>query len=90
MDIDPSSVVALNHAVAVGERDGPEAGLHKAIQLAESKTMQRYYLFFAAQADFLRRLGRTADAQIAYEQAIELTANTAEKKFLAKQLAKAS
>lgn len=86
MAIDPSAVVALNYAVAIGERDGPEAGLRQVMQLAESATMQRYYLFYSTQADFLRRLQRTNEAKDAYARAIELAENAVEKDFLAQQL----
>ncbi len=85
MEIDPSAVVALNHAVAIGERDGPEAGLQQVMQLAESATMQRYYLFYSTQGEFLRRLNRTKPAQQAYARAIELTANESERAFLTAQ-----
>jgi len=90
MDIDPSAIVALNHAVAIGERDGPQAGLQKVMQLAESATLQRYYLFFSTQADFLCRLGRNHEACEAYATAIELTENIAEREFLNRQRAKVS
>lgn len=86
MEIDPSSVVALNYAVAIGERDGARAGLEKVMQLAESATMQRYYLFFSTQAEFLRRLGENAKARVAYSKALELVENEVEKTFLVSQL----
>ena len=86
MDLDPSAVVALNYAVAIGERDGPEAGLQYVMRLAESATMQRYYLFYSAQAEFLRRLQRSDEARAAYCQAIELTENLIEKAFLKARL----
>lgn len=82
MTLDPSAVVALNHAVAIGERDGAEAGLQQVMQLADSATMQRYYLFYSTQAEFLRRLKRDREAHAAYSRAIELVENQIEKAFL--------
>jgi RNA polymerase sigma-70 factor (ECF subfamily) len=45
-----------------------------------------YYLFHAIRADLLRRLGRDAEAAKAYEAAIELTDNAAERDFLGRRL----
>ena len=56
----PTPVVALNRAVAVGEVDGPAAGLAAVDALAAD--LDRYHLFHATRADLLRRLDRQADA----------------------------
>jgi RNA polymerase sigma-70 factor (ECF subfamily) len=74
----PSPVVALNRAVAVAEVDGPEA----ALDVLEDLHLDNYHLFHAIRADLLRRLGRRADSALAYEAAIALSANTAERAFL--------
>jgi RNA polymerase sigma-70 factor (ECF subfamily) len=74
----PTSIVALNRAVAVAEVQGPDA----ALTLVESLDLDRYYLFHAIRADLLRRLGRRAEAAEAYEAAIARTENTAERAFL--------
>jgi len=75
---DPSPVVALNRAVAVAEVDGPRTGL----ALVDALDLGAYYLFHAIRADLLRRLGRDVEARTAYETAIELTDNAAERGFL--------
>lgn len=74
----PSPVVALNRAVAVGEVDGPLASL----SLVDGLDLDGYYLFHAIRADLLRRLGRTAEAALAYDAALARTANAAERAFL--------
>ena len=79
----PSPVVALNHAVAVAMRDGPEAGLHLLDGIAG---LERYHLYHAGRADLLRRCGRTADAAAAYERALELAGNPVERRFLRERL----
>jgi RNA polymerase sigma-70 factor (ECF subfamily) len=71
-------VVALNRAVAVAEVHGPEAGL----ALLEDLDLESYYLFHAIRADLLVRLDRKTEAAAAYESAIGLTANAAERSFL--------
>ena len=75
---DPSPVVALNRAVAVAEVDGPGT----ALALVDALDLGAYHLFHAIRADLLRRLGRDAEAGAAYEAAIELTDNAAERAFL--------
>jgi RNA polymerase sigma-70 factor, ECF subfamily len=74
----PTPVVALNRAVAVAEVHGPEASL----ALLEDLGLDNYYLFHAIRADLLVRLGRKTEAATAYESAIGLTANAAERAFL--------
>ena len=78
MAVAPSPVVALNRAVALAEVEGPEAGLG----LVDGLALDGYHLFHAIRADLLRRLGREAEAADAYEAAIALTENTAERDFL--------
>jgi RNA polymerase sigma-70 factor (ECF subfamily) len=80
--IAPSPVVALNRAVAVAEVRGPEAGLAAVDALAAEPAMGGYRFFHAARADLLRRLGRTAEAVEAYDQALALDPNEPERAFL--------
>jgi RNA polymerase sigma-70 factor, ECF subfamily len=81
-----SSVVELNRAVAVGQRDGPQAGLDALGPLLAEPSLAAYGYLSAARADFLRRLGRTAEAADAYREALALTDNDAERKFLSGRL----
>ena len=82
----PSPVVALNRAVAVGFADGPGAGLTDLDALAERPELAGYGYLSASRADFLRRLGRTDEARLAYQEALLLTENAAERAFLAARL----
>jgi RNA polymerase sigma-70 factor (ECF subfamily) len=82
----PSPVVDLNCAVAVAMADGPDAGLAALDRLQHEPTLQRSHLYHAARADLLRRVGRTDDARAAYEHALSLTANAAERAFLQRRL----
>ena len=74
----PSPVVALNRAVAVAEVDGPLA----ALALVDGLELENYPLFHAIRADLLVRAGRKPEAAGAYDAAIRLTTNTAERAFL--------
>jgi RNA polymerase sigma-70 factor (ECF subfamily) len=80
LTLNPTPVVALNRAVAVAEVGGPDKGLSELAGLE----LDGYYLFHAIRADLLLRLGRNAEAAAAYERAISLTANVAERAFLAR------
>jgi RNA polymerase sigma-70 factor (ECF subfamily) len=78
----PGPVVALNRAVAVAEVEGPAA----ALTLVEDLGLTGFHLFHAIRADLLRRLGRTAEAEQAYEAAIAGAQNAAERDFLQRSL----
>jgi RNA polymerase sigma-70 factor (ECF subfamily) len=81
----PTPVVALNRAVAVAELHGPAEGLRlvEDLQAGQGKRgLDDYYLFHAARADLLRRLGRPAEAAQAYAAAMALAGNAAERDFL--------
>ncbi|MFB9317200.1 RNA polymerase sigma factor [Cryptosporangium minutisporangium] len=79
-------VVALNRAVAVAMVDGPAAGLAAVEVLEASGELAGYHYLPAAKADFLRRLGRFAEAADAYAAALALTDNAAEQDFLRDRL----
>ena len=78
-----SPVVELNRAAAVGEANGPEAGLEIVDRLTG---LEDYPYLYSARAELLRRLGRTADARDAYARAIELTPDEAERRVFARRL----
>jgi RNA polymerase sigma-70 factor (ECF subfamily) len=78
LSIAPSPVVALNRAVALAEVEGPNAALAG----VEGLGLDRYYLFHAIRADLLQRLGRNAEAGLAYEAAIARCENATERAFL--------
>ena len=76
---DPSPVVALNRAVAVGFAEGPEAGL---AALPDDPRLERYAPFYAARYELLRRTGDADAAAAALDTAIALTTNEAERDAL--------
>jgi RNA polymerase sigma-70 factor (ECF subfamily) len=78
--LDPSPIVALNRAVAVGELDGPEVALALVDRL--DGTLAGYPPYHATRAALLRRLGRTEESRAAYDEAIGLAGNTAEIAYL--------
>jgi RNA polymerase sigma-70 factor (ECF subfamily) len=84
----PTSVIALNRAVAVAMADGPDRGLPFVEELADE--LDGYHLFHAARADLLRRLERRADAAEAYTRALGLVTNPTERAYLERRLAELS
>lgn len=81
--LDPSPVVALNRAIAVGELDGPHVALAQVDALAER--LDGYHALHATRADLLRRLGRSPEARAAYDRAIGLARNSAESAYLTRR-----
>lgn len=82
----PSPVIALNRAVAVGFRDGPAAGLVELDSLAGVPELAAYHLAPATRANFLRRLGRTSEASAAYREARDLAPTDADRRLLDRRL----
>ncbi|GAB3872745.1 hypothetical protein GCM10027610_138700 [Dactylosporangium cerinum] len=82
----PSPVVALNRAAAVAMRDGPAAGLALLDELTEEPRLRGYHPLPAARADLLARLGRTAEAATAYQEAIALAGTDPERSLLRRRL----
>jgi RNA polymerase sigma-70 factor (ECF subfamily) len=79
-------VVALNRAVALAEVEGPEAALAAVAELERDGRLAGYRYLPATKADLLQRLGRTAEAAVAYRDALELGGNAAEQEFLGERL----
>ena len=84
--VNPSPVVELNRAVAVGLASGPAAGLELLEPLLADKTLERYQPLHAAHAELLARAGDAERADRAYERAIELSANAVERAELERRL----
>ena len=78
--------MALNRAVALAEVEGPAA----ALALVEGLDLDAYYLLHAIRADLLRRMGRSAEAALAYDAALVRTDNAAEKDLLRRRRVAAS
>ena len=86
LNLTPSPVVALNHAVAVAMGGGIEDALKRIDDLGSAGELDQYYLFHAARADLLRRLNQTREAAAAYGKAAALAPNPLEVDFLSRRL----
>jgi len=84
--LNPSPVIELNRAAAVGLASGPAAGLELLEPLLGDPALERYQPLYAAHADLLRRAGDAEGAASAYEEAIALTTNAVEREELERRL----
>jgi RNA polymerase sigma-70 factor, ECF subfamily len=78
-----SAVVEMNRAIAVAEAAGTEAGL----TLVDRLDLDGYQYFHSTRADLLRRMGRTDEARIEYQRALELAHTEPERRFLRRRVA---
>ncbi len=87
MRMSPSPVVELNRAVALAARDGAQVGLEVVEAIRARGELTDYYLLHAARADFYRQLGQIEAAKAAYLEAIALTQQEPERRFLRDKIA---
>ena len=85
--ISPSPVVDLNRAAAIAMRDGPAAGLAALDAVMQRGDLSDYYLAYSSRGELCRRLGRYREARQGYAQAIALSRQEPERRFLERRLA---
>jgi len=83
----PSPVVALSRAIAVAQRDGPEAGLDALTAIDNPGQLARYPFHAAARGELELQCGRPEAARAQFAAALALARNLAERRFLEKRLA---
>jgi RNA polymerase sigma-70 factor (ECF subfamily) len=74
----PTPIVALNRAIALAEVEGPGP----ALALVDALALDEYHPYHVARADLLHRLGRDAEARAAYDAALALVGNAAERRLI--------
>jgi predicted RNA polymerase sigma factor len=84
-----SPIIELNRAVAVGMAEGPAAALAIVDGLANEPVLKAYHLLPSVRGDLLHKLGRFAEARVAFETAAGLAGNTREQEFLKRRAAEA-
>ena len=87
MAMRPSPIVALNRAIAIAQREGPERGLREIRAIANSERLQDYPFYHAALGEFELRAGRLEDARAHFRAALALARNPMEQRFLAGRVA---
>ena len=86
LDIAPSPVVALNRAIAIGQRDGPERALLELESIVGSERLSGYPFYPAARGEFELRRGNQAIARRHFQVAIDWARSEAERRFLQKRV----
>jgi RNA polymerase sigma-70 factor (ECF subfamily) len=84
--LQPSSIVALNRAVALAMAQGPKPALALVDALAKEDDLSGYHLLHASRADLLRRMGEYEEAASSYRRALELVSNESERRYLERRL----
>jgi RNA polymerase sigma factor (sigma-70 family) len=82
LSIRPSPVVALNRAIAVAQRDGPERGLQAIAAIEDRDRLAAYPFYTAALGELELRCGRHATARRHFQAALALARNPMERRFL--------
>jgi len=82
----PSPVVALNRAVALAQRDGPQVGLREVEAILRAGDLLEYHLAHAARAELHQQLGNVEEARAAWRRALELTRQAPERRHIEQRL----
>jgi RNA polymerase sigma-70 factor (ECF subfamily) len=85
MDIEPSPVVALNRAIAIGQRDGADRGLEALRAIGDADRLARYPFYPAAMGELEFRRGNLSDAGRHFLSAAALARSGSERRFLEKR-----
>jgi RNA polymerase sigma factor (sigma-70 family) len=85
--VQPTPIVQLNRAVAIGRAQRPEAGLALVDSLVDDPALRDYHLLPSVRGDLLVRLGHGAEARLEFERAAALAGNPAEQAFLRRRAA---
>jgi RNA polymerase sigma-70 factor (ECF subfamily) len=81
-----SPVIEVNRAVAVAMARSVEEGLALLDEIERREELEEFHWLPAARADLLRRVGRMEEAAEAYRQALAMTTNDIERRFLRRRL----
>lgn len=87
MTLRRSPVVALNRAIAIAQRDGPECGLQEIRAIADLDRLATYPFYYAALGEFEFRIGRHENARQHFRTALRFARNPAERQFFEHRIA---
>ena len=86
LELHPSPVIALNRAIALGFRDGPDDALVELTRLEATGDLDTYPLMAAVRADLLRRADRVDEAIVAYRLAVQSAGSDAERRLMQRRI----
>ena len=86
MEIAPSAVVALNRAIAIAQRDGPDQGIEAIERIADQERLGAYPFFPAALGELERRRGNLGEARTYFGRALRLARSDAERRYIERRI----
>jgi RNA polymerase sigma-70 factor (ECF subfamily) len=86
MTLRPSPVVALNRAIAIAQRDGPDRGIEEIQTITDRDRLKSYPFYWAALGEFELRSKRYETAHGHFRSALALARNEAERHFFSQRL----
>ena len=86
MEIAPSAVVALNRAIAIAQRDGPDQGIEAIERIADRDRLEAYPFLPATLGELERRRGNVSDARHYFGRALRLARSDAERRYIEKRI----
>jgi predicted RNA polymerase sigma factor len=86
MEIAPSAVVALNRAIAIAQRDGPDQGIEAIERIADRERLGAYPFFPAALGELERRRGNVGEARAYFGRALRLARSDAERRYIERRI----
>ena len=86
MAIAPSAVVALNRAIAIAQRDGPDQGIEAIERIADRERLGAYPFFPAALGELERRRGNVGEARTYFGRALQLARSDAERRYIERRI----
>lgn len=86
MEIAPSAVVALNRAIAIAQRDGPDQGIEAIERIADRERLGAYPFFPAALGELERRRGNAGEARTYFGRALRLARSDAERRYIERRI----
>lgn len=89
LTIEPSPIVALNRAIAIGQRDGPDEGLAALQSVDRGNRLKRYPFYHATLGDFELRRGNPSAARQYFRAAAAMARNDTERRFLERRVREA-
>ncbi|MDP0490434.1 MAG: RNA polymerase sigma factor [Verrucomicrobiota bacterium JB023] len=87
VQIQPTSVIRLNRAIAIAMSDGITIGLDLVDRLLREGGLENYHLAYSARGELLRRLGRVSEAREAFQHALTLAKQAPERRLLERRIA---
>jgi RNA polymerase sigma-70 factor (ECF subfamily) len=86
MSLCPSPVIALNRAIAIAQKEGPERGIDEIDRIADRKRLSAYPFYRAALAELELLRNNRASAREHFRAALAIARNPMEREFFERRI----